>query len=258
MNSYSAEDIAVCFISREGTPEMNHMISETLRGLCDRGYRIAGVHLEDENAALTKALRETCHYSIVHARPRGTNPIGKAREVIRLLLGGLREVVATVRSEDARAIVYMEGDKFTFVPCIDAMIAPILEDGADATLAVRSAQGFAQFPWVQRLVETGVNRYLSSTAGLRTDYLYGPRAFSPRAASLFEEYSRDDWGVIMYPLLAAIARGYRFQAVNVSGEPQPRYMLKYDAIMRSPPCHLAWRSIQNISIVRAAHAALRQ
>jgi hypothetical protein len=165
--------------------------------------------------------------------------------------------MAAASRETARAIVYMEGDKFSFVPQVGAMAAPILSGRADATLAVRSARGFSQFPRVQRLVEWGVNRYIASQTGVRTDYLYGPRAFTPEVASLVREYREDDWGVMTYPVIAAIARGYRFEAVEVPGEPQPAYMQKYDAIMRSPPAHLLWRSIQNIGIVRGTRAAVR-
>jgi hypothetical protein len=236
---------------------MNEMISKTLRGLKDQGYRIGGVHLESDESSLSQELRETCHLSSIQPRPVGLNPVANARKASQLLLGGLRDIMAAAARETARAIVYMEGDKFSFVPQVGAMAAPILGGRADATLAVRSARGFSQFPRVQRLVEWGVNRYIGSQTGVRTDYLYGPRAFSPEVASLVREYRADDWGVMTYPVIAAIARGYRFEAVEVSGEPQPAYMQKYDAIMRSAPGHLIWRSIQNIGIVRAARAALR-
>ena len=62
----------------------------------------------------------------------------------------------------------------------------------------------------------------------------------------------------MYPLVAAIAKGYRFEPVTIAGYPQPNYMKKYDVIMRSPPAHFAWRTIQNMAIVRATRSALKE
>jgi len=236
---------------------MNEMISKTIRRLRARGYRIAGIHLESDESSLSQEFREACDLSSIQPRPKGLNPVTNARKASQLLLGGLRDIMAAAARETARAIVYMEGDKFSFVPQVGAMAEPILSGQADATLAVRSPRGFSQFPRVQQLVEWGVNRYIGSQTGIRTDYLYGPRAFSPEVASLVREYRKDDWGVMTYPVIAAIARGYRFEPVEVSGEPQPAYMQKYDAIMRSPAGHLIWRSIQNIGIIRAARAALR-
>lgn len=237
---------------------MNRMISKTLGGLDRRGHRIAAVHLEAGSTTLSDEIRASCEPAIVLPSPTGLNPFSNATRVSELLLGSLRQLVATARSEGAQAIVYMEGDKFTFVPWVEAMAAPILEERADVTLAVRSESDFAQFPWIQRLVERNVNRYLSAQSGIDTDYLYGPRAFSPAAASLFEDYRENDWGVIMYPVMAALARGGRLVNVAVSGEPPPDYMQKYDAIMRSPPTHLLWRSIQNLALMKAARAGMQR
>jgi hypothetical protein len=253
--SNAPSDLVVCFISREGTPAMNDMISQSLVRLGKRGYRIVGVHLEEREASLSRSVREVCDLSIIKPSPRGLNPFANARRVSELLLGGLRDIVTEVFRGGARAVVYMEGDKFTFVPYVDALAAPILERGADVSLAVRSPEGFCEFPWIQRFVERGVNRYLSRYTGIGTDYLYGPRAFSPRTASFFRDYRDDDWGLMMYPVLASIVQDYRFESVVVPGAPQPNYMAKYDPIMRPPPAHLVWRSVQNLAIMRSARAA---
>jgi len=236
---------------------MNQMILQSLEELRRCGYRIAAVHLENDEARVSQQLRDACDLVLIRPNPRSSNLVANARHVSQLLLGGLREIVAESFDAGARAIAYMEADKHTFVPDLDALAEPILQERADVSLAIRSAAGFARFPWIQRLVERNVNRYLAGQVGVRTDYLYGPRAFSPQIAPLFDEYSGDDWGVMMYPVLAAITGGYRFEAVEVSGHPQPDYMLKYDAIMRSPPAHLIWRSIQNLAIMKAARAAAR-
>ena len=133
-----------------------------------------------------------------------------------------------------------------------------LQGKADLTIAARSPGGFSQFPWVQQLVERSINRYIGRKTGIHTDCLYGPRAFAPRLLSFFSAYKKNDWGVIMYPLISAIVKGYRFEPVTIAGYPQPNYMKKYDTIMRSPPAHFAWRSIQNMAIVRATTSAIKE
>lgn len=105
-------------------------------------------------------------------------------------------------------------------------------------------------------MEGRVNSYIGKKTGIQTDYLYGPRAFSPQVGSLLGEYERNDWGVIMYPVIAAIAKGYCLEQVEIAGHPQPDYMKKYDIIMRSPPAHFAWRLIQNVGMLKATKSAL--
>lgn len=246
--------LAVCVISREGTPVMNDMIRQTLRGLAAKRVRIGAVHLTAGDDELVALVDEVCEWSHVAPDPAGWNPLANARSVSAQLLGGLRELVAEVSDAAPSAIVYMEGDKLSFPDSLEALAAPILTGGADVTLATRSPAGWREFPAVQRAVESLVNRAISRTTGLRTDYLYGPRAFSLEAASLFSEYPADDWGVMMYPVVAAIARGMRCVPVEVPGAPQPRYMEKYDRLMRPAPAHFLWRSLQNAGILRATSA----
>jgi hypothetical protein len=249
-------DTIVCTITREGTDEMNDMSAQTIRRLQEYQYTIAAVHIKNKKKALSGDIKQSSKVSIISPSPKALNPIRHARKVSESLLGGLREIISRVSDNKTRAIVYMEGDKCTFVPSISTLIEPILQSSADLTIAARSPEGFSQFPWVQQLVERSINRYISKRTGIHTDYLYGPRAFSPRIVSFFGAYKKNDWGVIMYPLISAIAKGYRFEPVTIPGYPQPHYMKKYDMIMRSPPAHFAWRSIQNIAIVRATRSAL--
>jgi hypothetical protein len=242
------QDTVVCTITREGTAEMNDMIAQTIRGLKEYRYTVAAVHIENKQKALSRDIRQSSKVSIISPSPKLLNPIRQARKVSESLLGGLREIIARVSDNKTRAIVYMEGS---------TLIEPILQGSADLTIAARSPEGFSQFPWVQQLVERSINRYIGNRTGIHTDYLYGPRAFSPRIVSFFGAYTKDDWGVIMYPLVSAIAKGYRFEPVTIAGYPQPHYMKKYDIIMRSPPAHFAWRTIQNMAIVRATTSALK-
>ena len=251
-------DTIVCTITREGTSEMNDMIAQTIRGLKEYRYTVAAVHIENKKKSLSRDIRQSSKVSIISPSPKVLNPLRHARKVSEALLGGLREIIAGVTDNTTRAIVYMEGDKCTFVPSISTLIEPILQGNADLTIAARSPEGFSQFPWVQQLVERSINRYIGGKTGIHTDYLYGPRAFSPRIVSFFGAYKKNDWGVIMYPLVSAIAKGYRFEPVTIAGYPQPHYMKKYDSIMRSPPAHLAWRTIQNMAIVKATRCALKE
>ena len=252
------QDTIVCTITREGTDEMNEMIGQTMRGLKEDGYTVAAVHIENKRKALSRDIRQSSKVSIISSSPKVLNPLRHARKVSEALLGGLREIITGISPKTTRAVVYMEGDKCTFVPSIGNLIAPILQGKADLTIAARSPGGFSRFPWVQQLVERKINRYISRKTGIYTDYLYGPRAFTPRLISLFGAYKKNDWGVIMYPLVSAIARGYRFIPVTIAGYPQPHYMKKYDSIMRSPPAHFAWRTIQNMAIVRATSSAMKE
>jgi hypothetical protein len=251
-------DTVVCTISREGTDEMNDMIAQTIRGLKESGYTVAAVHIENRNRALSRDIMQSTKMSSISSGPKVVNPLRHAREVSEALLGGLREIISGVSNKKTRAIVYMEGDKYTFVPAISTLTAPILQGNADLTIAARSPESFVRFPWVQQFVERSINSYISRRTGIYTDYLYGPRAFAPRLVSFFGAYNKNDWGVIMYPLVVAIAKGYRFEPVTIAGYPQPNYMKKYDVIMRSPPAHFAWRTIQNIAIVRATTGALKE
>ena len=236
---------------------MNDMIAETIRGLKEYNYCIAAVHIEKSKKSLSREIQKAAKVSIIRSSPKTINPLYAARKVSELLLGGLKDIITTVANDKARTIVYMEGDKCTFVPYIGKLIEPILQGKADLTLAVRSSAGFSQFPKVQQFVERSINRYISKKTGIHTDYLYGPRAFSPQIVSFFGEYKKNDWGIIMYPLIFAITKGYRLEPVIISGYPQPGYMKKYDIIMRSPPAHFAWRTIQNMAIVRATNSALK-
>jgi hypothetical protein len=233
------------------------MILQTLAALKEYGCRIAAVHLENDQARVSAQLRDACNLVLIKRNPAGLNLVDNAHNVSQLLFGGLREIVAESFAAGTRAVAYMEADKHTFVSALDSLTAPILQGRTDVSLAVRSAAGFARYPWIQRVVERNVNRYLAGRVGVQADYLYGPRAFSPRVAPLFDEYTENDWGLMMYPALAAITRSYPSEFVEVSGYPQPNYMLKYDAVMRSPPAHLIWRSIQNLAIMKAARAASR-
>jgi hypothetical protein len=251
-------DAVVCTISREGTPEMNDMIVQTIRGLKECRFSITAVHVEAGNKSLSREIKSACRVSVIKPTPQKASPFYNAWKVSDLLLGGVRDVITSVAANETRAIVYMEGDKCTFVPSIGNLIEPILENRADLTLAVRSPEGFSKFPRVQQIVERRVNSYIGKKTGIQTDYLYGPRAFSPQVGSLCGEYGRNDWGVIMYPVVSAIAKGYRLEQVKIEGYPQPDYMKKYDLIMRSPPAHFAWRLIQNAGMVRATNSALKK
>jgi len=251
-------DTVVCTISREGTDEMNDMIAQTIRGLKEYGYSVAAVHIENRNKALSRDIRQSTKVSAISSSPKAVNPLRHARKVSETLLGGLRKIVSEISDNTTRALVYMEGDKCTFVPAISSLTAPILQGKADLTIAARSTESFARFPWVQKLVERTISSYISRRTSIHTDYLYGPRAFAPRLLPFFGAYKKNDWGVIMYPLVAAIAKGYRFEPVTIAGYPQPNYMKKYDMIMRSPPAHFAWRTIQNMAIVRATMSALKE
>lgn len=121
------KDTTVCTISREGTPEMNDMIMETFRGLNECRFSIRAVHVESGNRSLSREIQSACKVSVVKPTPKTANPIYNAWRVSELLLGGLRDIITSVENNETRTIVYMEGDKCTFVPSIGKLIEPILE-----------------------------------------------------------------------------------------------------------------------------------
>jgi hypothetical protein len=248
--------VLVCTISRDGTPTMNALVRRTMERLAAGGYRVAAVHLEQGDIALSALVRETAERAYIAPAPRSWNPISNARAISAGLLAGVRDAAADVAAGSARALVYLEGDKFDFPTHIPELVEPILSGRAELNVATRSPAGLAGFPAVQRAVESAFDRYISRETGVRIDCLYGPRAYSPVAAALFADYRADDWGVVVYPMVIFLARGRGFTTLEVPGAPPPDYMKKYDRLMRPAPAHLAWRLVQNLGNWRAARAAL--
>ena len=97
------------------TPEMNDMIMKTIRGLKECRFSITAVHVEAGNKSLSREIQSACKASVIKPTPQTVNPLYNAWKVSDLLLGGLRDVITSVAESETRAIVYMEGDKCTFV-----------------------------------------------------------------------------------------------------------------------------------------------
>jgi len=235
---------------------MNAMVHRTLEALAAEHYRVAAIHLEGRSRTQGARIREIAEIANVRPAPRRWNPLAEARATSSMLLAGVRDVALQVAGGAARALVYLEGDKFDFPSHIPALVTPLLEGRIELNVATRSRSGRASFPRVQRFVESAFDRFVERRTGVRTDCLYGPRAYSASAAARFAEYPGDDWGVLVYPMIAAFAEGRGYGTLEVPGAPPPDYMQKYDPLMRPAPAHLAWRLLQNRGNWRGARAAL--
>lgn len=116
-------------------------------------------------------------------------------------------------------IVWMEPEKYTLVPYLDAICEPIVANDADIVIP-RRADDLASYPKLQRLAEQTGNAVFERVTGLNLDVWIGPRAIG-RGAALrhFLDYSGagygDKWHSIFMPLLTAIKAGLRLAEVVV-------------------------------------------
>jgi len=242
----------VCTLTREGTPQMNDMIGRSLTRLSDMDVKLLGVHMGKRDSIISRRMIELYDDVIIEDYPKSKNPLKNAEETTRILLSGVKEEFEVARSRNPSAIVYTEGDKWTFMENIPKLALPIINGEADLTIAVRSEEGFSYFPFAQRVMEGYANKKVSKITGIKTDYMYGPRAFSSSTLRWFNNYPSDDWGALTYGVVAPILRGKKMVPVKVTGLPQPDYMKKYDPVMRIPFGHFYWRLMQNLPHLAAA------
>ena len=233
---------------------MNEMIIKTAEGHRDNGDLVVGNHLGKNNSRVSGVLRESCSLVYIEKFPEFKSKMRQAVALTEKISIGIKSIINYSCNREPKAILYLEGDKHTFVPFIPDVAAPILNDMADLTLAKRSLKGRKQFPKLQNFAEDVVDRYIASKTGIKTDYTYGPRAFTVETAKFFNQYSRKDWGILTYPVVAALESGYTLASVEVPGEPQPGYMKKYGNAGFFKHC--AWRFLQNIPHILAAKKAV--
>ena len=249
-------ELVVCTLSTENSPGMIRMTQKTLNHLEVCNYKLRGVHIGNPKSSLSVRMKHLYGDNlIIENEPSTKNHFKRARLMSEIAMTSLKENFRCAIIDNPSAIVYTEGDKHTFVPSIPLIARPIISHNADLTMAVRSDNGFNKFPLVQMAIEGFVNWNFSKITGIKTDYEYGPRAFSPDVAQLFCDYPRNDWGIFNYPVICAMLEGKRYEGVVVDGSPQPDYMSKYPAMMTFPLAHLAWRAIQNIPILKAGKLA---
>lgn len=247
----------VCTMSAEGSEGMNDMILKTARSLNNDGRSVLAFHIGNPEGTIGTELKRL-YDGVVFSHPIfPKNPLNKAKLLCGEIARGVRKVMHAAAQEESKSILYMEGDKYTFVPHIQQVASPIVSREYAFSLAARSPEGFAQFPWVQRILEDKANNVVQGATGVKTDYMYGPRAFNSSMVRYFAEYPKDDWGVFTYPVVRAARDGHRVTGVTVPGAPQPGYMDKYSALMRFPPVQLIWRFMQNIPHIQATKQAIK-
>lgn len=248
----------ICTLSIEGTSEMNGLVSQSLDVLQDLGYPLVGIHLGEKGSRLSGRMNELYEDLVIEPHSNQKNPLKRAKDTSAKLLAGVKDSMKKAKSLGATSILYTEADKHTFMSAIPSVIRPLVEGHADLTLAARSAQGYRNFPLIQRILENMANRKVVRATGVGTDYMYGPRAFNQATVAFFDEYPANDWGILTYAVVAPMLKGFRMQPVEVEGKPQPNYMKKYDPIMRLLPAHIAWRAIQNLAHIKATNLAIKR
>ncbi len=246
----------VSTLTAEGTEHMNCLILETARALVKTGHYLVGTYIGKEDTPLAKDLNRIYDDFIIREPPVGSF-FKRAKVLCNTIAQGYKENMRISASRNPKAILSTEGDKPEFVEYIDLVTAPLLKDKADVTLAARSREGWNDFPLIQKCLEGLANIPVRRAVGIRADFMYGPRAFTPETAALFEHYPKNDWGVLTYPVVAAAKRNYRIMPVEVPGFPQHGYMEKYTPMMKILPVQALWRLMQNIPHITATRQAIR-
>ncbi len=246
----------VSTLTAEGTEHMNCLILETAQALLKTGHYLVGTYIGKENTPLANDLSRIYDDFSIREPPTGSF-LKRAKVLCKTIAQGYKSNMRVSASKNPKAILSTEGDKPEFVQYIDAVVDPLLKDTADVTVATRSREGWNDFPLIQKCLEGLANIPVRRAVGMRADFMYGPRAFTPETAALFENYPKDDWGVLTYPVVAAARRNYKIVTVEVPGFPQHGYMEKYTPMMKLLPVHILWRLMQNIPHVTAKRQAIK-
>lgn len=240
-------ETVICTISDAGTKEKNAMVGETLynlRNLRNSRVRITGIHMSND-VQLNKAVFDCCPNIRIIPAPAG-NFVTRTKKGMENLFTSVKWLVRElVTKEKPKAILYMEGDKYNFVPEILKVIDPILSGSADVVIPERSQSGFKQYPLTQRFWENLANSYVDYITGSKIDRMYGPRAWSSECAMFFANSGINDFSALTYSVVRAELEGKRVLPLEVPGFPQDKYMLKYPLLMRLPGMHFLYRAMQN-------------
>ncbi len=249
-------EAVICTISASGTEWMNELTKQSGQRLAHlaetTGYRIIGHHIGEEKSLLASELR--FYYGsgkLTAINEKSKNPF----KISAVISGGYKANIRNALKMGAECIVSTEGDKPDFVYEIPNLVERMKNEGAGIVLPVRSREGFAKFPVVQRIAEEIVDHWIGEIIGVRTDYTYGPRAFNRKSGRFALAYPLENCGTLTFPVVAACLNGEKLGIVNVPGFPQFNYMEKYPPAMRNIFAQIAWRVIQNYAHIRAASIA---
>ena len=190
-------ETVVCCMSIEQSNEANEMLLDTARGLRERGYDVVWSHVGDD-ALFNEELLSVCNFCYLHGRPHTGSETKDALKMAGQIGNQIKESMMHALAWNPRAIVYMEGDKNSFVPYVERLAQPILKGEADLAVATRSWDGFHAFPKVQQFWEGLFNLYAGFRAGFKTDWIYGPKAFTQETGSFMLDYKASDFGAIIH------------------------------------------------------------
>jgi hypothetical protein len=241
-------------MSVEQSKESSDMLFDTACKLKQQGYCTIWSH-RGNDALLNLKLSTMCDKFFERHMP---NTGSQARDVMKVssqIGEQIKETIAYALTLSPKAIVYMEGDKNSFVPYISSLAEPIFTGKSDLAVATRSRDGFHAFPKVQQIWEGLFNWYAGLRTGFKKDWIYGPKVFTQETAKLMLDYKDDDWGVIIHPIAASLKRHNQVVGVEVPGFPQEDYMKKYEDVNFLK--HFAWRMLQFRTNVKGLHSGLR-
>ena len=114
-------------------------------------------------------------------------------------------------------VVWMEPEKYTFVPHIVGLAEVIMRKEADLVIPMRSSLN--SYPKEQQESETLMNRLFERVLKKqKADLSFGPRIMNRVALSLFLDYKGeygDKWDSIIIPVLRAVKMGLSVQYTDV-------------------------------------------
>ncbi len=179
----------------------------TIKAANDAGYRIEV--LDDGKLQDFRAKMEELGAN-VHIGGLG---MGAGR---RFILQKGREAVG-----DDGVVCWLEPEKYTIIPDIEAIVAPILEGRADLVIPKRTPEAMLGHPLPQQLAEALGNGYFNQLLGdkypnAEFDPWFGPFATNQTALQHFLNYEGeygDRWDSIFIPRLRAAAAGLRLVSV---------------------------------------------
>lgn len=241
-------------MSVEQSKESSDMLVDTACKLKEYGYYTIWSH-RGKDCLLNGELGRMCDKFFYMPMPDTGSQTRDVMKISSQIGKQIKETVAYALTLNPKAIVYIEGDKNSFVPYISCLAEPIFTGRVDLAVATRSKEGFNAFPKVQQFWEGLFNWYAGWRTGFKKDWIYGPKVFTQETAKLMLDYKDDDFGAIIHPIAASLKRHDNVVGVEVPGFPQDDYMKKYKDVNFLK--HFAWRMLQFRTNVKGLHSGLR-
>jgi len=113
-------------------------------------------------------------------------------------------------------VVWLEPEKWTFVPLLEELLQYFSED-PDLDLIVPRRKSLASYPEMQQLAEALGREGFRLATGHDLDITFGPRVFRTRIAHFFLDYkgTPDLWDATHVPVMDAIKAGHKVTGVSV-------------------------------------------